>query len=188
MSTSPQRSIWLSGLGLAGLALWGGHYYLHSSDGLVEREQANLRKTAGLREEMDGAREKIAAIAPIEQRAAEIPGELDRWREERRSGPEVVWFPDWLRAQLRRFGIVEAQIRLNTRVPEPGLPGFSRSCWNVNLPKQDGVRNATALLLAVKEIGQRERFVKTLDCSIRANPEEPNRPAGAFNVEVLIAD
>jgi hypothetical protein len=86
------------------------------------------------------------------------------------------------------MGVADAQIRLNTEVPEPGLPGFKRTCWNVNLPPQDGLRSVTAALLAVREIEQRDRFVKILDCSIRSNPREPARPVGAFNVEVLIPE
>ena len=103
-------------------------------------------------------------------------------------GSAVVWFPVWLKAQIHPFGVVESQIRLNTEVSEPGLAGFRRTYWNVNLPPQAGMRNMTAAVLAVKAIEQRGRFVKVLDCSFHSNTEEPHWPAVSFNVEALIQD
>ena len=191
MSVSPKRSktsVWLARVGLFGVALMGGHFLLQSQGALREREQASRRKTAELRERLENAREAITEIREMEQQAASARADLDRWSHERSSGPTVVWFPLWLKAQLHRFGVVESHIRLNTEVPEPGLSGFKRTCWNVILPPQSGMRNMTAALLAVNEIEQRERFVKVLDCSLRSDAEEPHWPAVSFNVEALIRE
>lgn len=182
------KTIWLVGTGLVGLALWSGQIQLRSYKIFRERDEANERKAAELHRQLESAHRTIGEVKEIEQQAAAVRTGLDRWATERQTGPTVVWFPGWLKAQLLRRGIAEAQIRLNTEVPEPGLPGFKRTCWNVNLPPQEGVRSMTALLLAVRDIEQRDRFVKILDCSIRAVPEEPARLVGAFNVEVLIPE
>ena len=191
MSASPPpstKTTWLLGSALVAAALWAGNFHLRSAGLLHEREQANRRKIEALRGQLESARQVIAEIGVIERQAAAAGTELDRWSQERPTGPTVVWFPVWLKAQLNRVGIAEAQIRLNTEVPATGLPGFKRTCWNVNLPPQGGMQNMTALLLAVEEIEQRERFVKILDCSFRSAVVDPHWPAGGFNVEALIRE
>lgn len=191
MSASPPRSrmrIWLLSGGLLGLALWNGHLQLQAHGALREREQANRRRIAALRGQLESAHLAMEEIKVIAQQEATARAELDRWSRERQSGPTVVWFPLWLKAQLRRVGIVEAQIRLNIEVPEPGLPGFKRTCWHVNLPPQAGLRSMNEVMLAVKEIEQRERFVKILDCTFLAATAEPHWPAGGFNVEALVRE
>lgn len=191
MSVSPQKSgtkLWLRSGGLLGLAACGICFHVHSHRTLVEREEADRRRVAALRGKVEDTHQAISEIAAIEHEANEARAGLDRWTQERSAGPAVVWFPEWLRAQLRRFGIVEAQIRLNAERPQPGVAGFKRISWNVSLPPQNGMRSLTSVLLAVKEIDQRERFVTVLDCSFHSSVEEPHWPAGGFNVEALIRE
>lgn len=188
MNTWPllrRKRTWLL---LAVLVLWAGYHYLQSQGALREQALADRRQAEELRGQLESADRTMETIKLLGQETAAARAKMDRWDQARPEGPSVVWFPVWLRARLQQAGIVEAQIRLNTEIAEPGFPGFKRTYWNVNVPPQAGLPSMKAVLEAVEKIEQRERLVKIADCSFRASAVDPYWPAGGFNVEALVPD
>ncbi len=137
---------------------------------------------------MADARRELLAMKELEQKAAHTRASLTTLHGESPAEPAVVWFPSRLREGLSGFGIATVAIRLNTAVPEPGLAGFKRTYWNVDLPLQEGMGSMTGVLLALVEIEQRKSFVKILDFSFHSDVAEPHGPVGLFNVEALVRE
>lgn len=175
---------------LAGSAVLGAAWWFHTHwiAPLQRREIEARQCLVEVRQRIEDARSELQAINELGQTAAHARASLTTLQGESPSEPAVVWFPARLRQCLSSFGIAEAAIRLNTAVPEPGLAGFKRTYWNVNLPLQDGMRSMTGVLLAVAEIEQRKSFVKILDFSFHSDAAEPHGPVGGCNVEALVRE
>lgn len=175
-------------VGLVGLALCGIYAHIQSRGSLATREEAAWRKTAERHEELQRTQETLAEIAALELEAEEARAGLDRWDQGRGAGSLRVWFPEWLRSQLRHSGIGEAQIRVTSERAEPGLVGLKRISCHVHVPAQKGAPNVAAVILALRDLDQRERFVRVVDCSFRAGAEAPHWPMGDFNIEAVVRE
>ncbi len=181
-STLVRRAFVLAAVGVLGFSAWVFVEHRKSMRSIGAREQSNQIRLAELATRLADARKAIDGISEIEQQTASVRSGLVRWSGQVSSAAAKVWFPVWLKEQLQSIGISEAQIRLNTEIPEPGLSGFKRSFWNVNLPEQAGLSDIPKLLLRLQEIEQRGSTFKFLDCNIRTGQRSPT---AVFNVEVI---
>jgi len=185
MSSAPSISVrqFLMGGVLLGAAWW---FHSHWFVPLQQREVECMRELGEARQRVSDAKLKIHEVSRKEQAARVTRGVLDSLQGDIPKEPMVVWLPVRLRTHLRGTGIADAAIRMNSAMPEPDVPGYERSFWHLNLPKQGGMRNINDVLLAVAEIERQQPFVRILDLSFSADPEEPHWPAGRFNVSVLV--
>jgi hypothetical protein len=179
---------WLMAGMLVGALVWTYHMHRKSLGPVIEREQANRLRLTELNGQLERANEVLHQARVAAAHANNARMKLAGWSEDSSSRPVLVWFPERLKAHLRKFEISNADIRLNSEVPEPGVKGFKRTYWHVHLPPQDGLLGVVPLLRAVAEIEREERFVRVLDCSVLAGSEELRRPGGTLNIEALIRE
>jgi hypothetical protein len=173
----------LTGGAVLGVAWW---FHSHWLVPLQHREVESLKALADVRQRISEAKAKIREIGEQEQAAGGARGLLESLRDDVPKEPTAVWLPVRLQKHLRTGGISEAGIRLNSTIPEPGVTGYERTYWHVNLPMQDGTRTMNGLLLAVGEIERQEPFVRILDISFVSGSEEPHWPVGGLNVTALV--
>lgn len=173
----------LAGGAVLGVAWW---FHSHWLIPLQRREVECLKTLADVRQRLSDAKAEIHEISKQEQVAAGTRGLLHSLQHGIPKEPTAVWLPVRLRAHLRSAGIADAGIRLNSEIPEPGVPDYERTYWHLNLPRQEGMRTMGGVLLAVTEIERQEPFVRILDVSFSADPEEPHWFAGGFNVTALV--
>jgi len=173
----------LAGGAVLGVAWW---FYSHWLVPLQQREVECQKTLAETRQRLSDAKMQIQEIAKEEQAAAGTRSLLNSLQNGIPKEPTAVWLPVRLKAHLDSAGITEAGIRLNSAIPEPGVPDYERTYWNLNRPRQEGMRTMGAVLLAVAEIEKQEPFVKILDVSFNADPEAPHWFAGGINVTALV--
>lgn len=173
----------LTGGAVLGVAWW---FHSHWLVPLQQREVGCLKALADVRQRLNDAKVQIQEIGNQEQAAAGTRSLLNSLQAGIPKQATAVWLPVRLKTHLRSAGIAEAGIRLNSTTPEPGVPGYERSYWHLNLPRQEGMRTMAGALLAVAEIERQEPFVRILDVSFSADPEEPHWSAGGFNVTALV--
>lgn len=173
---------------LIGGALLGAAWWFHSHFlvPLQQREVGCLQKLAEVRQRIGEAKARIDEIGKQESATASARDLLDSLKGNFPKEPTVVWLPLRLKTHLRGAGITEVGIRVNSALPEPGAPGFERSFWNLNIPRQEGMQTMNGLLLALKEIERQESFVRILDLSFVADSAPPHWPAGGLNVTALV--
>ncbi len=172
----------------AGAAMVGVAWYFntHWLVPLRLREAESRQKLADARQRISDSKGKIREIGVEEHAARAARASLDSLQRDIPKDPTPVWLPVRLKKHLRSAGIAEAGIRMNVAIPEPGIPGYERSYWHLNLPRQEGMRTMSGLLLAVAEIERQEPFVRILDVSFSSDSDEPHWPAGGFNVTALV--
>ncbi len=192
MKRNSPRAKFVFVLFVAGLMCYSGWTLVEhrrSMRPIVVGELANRLRLAELEGQLADARKEIDGKTEIERQTASAREDLLRWSNGKVPvGPSKVWFPVWLKERLESIGITESQIRLNTEIPEPGLSGFKRSFWNVNLPAQAGLSDIPKLLLALQDIQEREPLIKILDCTLHPGPEGLHSLTGTFNVEAIVED
>lgn len=173
---------------LAAGAVLGAAWCIHSHwlVPVQQREAECLQALADVRQRLGDAKAKIQEIRRQEQAAGGARGLLASLRDNVPEEPTSVWLPVRLRAPLRSAGIEEAGIRMNSAIPDPSVPGYERTFWHLNLPRQDGMKTMGGVLLAVAEIERHEPFVRILDVSFATDSEEPHWPAGGLNVTALV--
>lgn len=185
MSSAPSmsfRRIVAGGVAL-GAAWW---FHTHWIAPLRQRETECQQAVADVQQHLSDAKAELKEIGREEQEVAHARGLLDSLHADVPKGPTVVWLPVRLRTHLRSAGIAEAGIRINSVVPESGVAGYERTYWHLNLSKQEGMQNMSAVLLAVAEIERQAPFVRILDVSFCADNKEPHWPVGGFNVTALV--
>jgi len=170
------------------LVIGAGSFVTEQIYPLWEKERTNRSQLVDLNGKIKRAQKVIASVEAIEKRSRETREALARMTQEHAMGPAVVWFPARLKEYLGRFGIADAQIRLNSTVPDPENEEFKRTFWNVQFPPQAGVQDMNAILLAVAAIEDREQFVRILDCSFASDPNDPHWPTGSFNISAMIRE
>jgi hypothetical protein len=169
-------------------AVLGAAWWFHSHwlVPMQQREARCLQALPDVQQRVGDAKATIHEMSKQEQMAAGARSLLDSLQDGLPKDPTAVWLPVRLKADLRSAGIAEVGIRMNSAIPEPGVPGHERSYWHLNLPRQDGMRTMGALLLAVADIVRQEPFLRILDVSFGSDSEEPHRPAGSLNVTALV--
>jgi hypothetical protein len=175
---------------LTGSLVLGAAWWFHAHwIAPLQRHEVQARKgLAETRQRIEDARSELQVIRELGLRAARASASLTTLQGESLAEPAVVWLPMRLNHCLGGLGIEKVAIRLNAAVSEPGLAGYKRTYWNLNLPLQDGMRSMSGVLLAVAELEQRKSFVKVLDFDFRSDAAEPHGPVGVCNVEVLVRE
>ena len=153
---------------------------------LHQRESALWQEVAALQQRSDDVRKEMSQIKENEQEAMRLRGNLNSLFDDVPLGPAISWFPGRLKTQLSGFGVTKAEIRQNTAVQIPGLPGFEWTFWHVQLPRQGGIRKVSDILLAIAQIEQQDRFVKVVDLTVRADQQEALWVAGNVNVAAFV--
>lgn len=173
---------------LAGGVVLGTAWWFHSQMlvPLQQRERECLRAIDDVQRRLTDARAVLQEIRDRETKVASAGAALDPLRGEAPKDPTVIWLPERLKKDLHSGGIAEAGIRVNSALPEPFAGGYERTYWHINVPQQPGIPNMNAALLAVTEIERQESFVRILDLTFRADPDEPHRPAGSLNVSAIV--
>lgn len=184
--TARARSVALCG-GVLGSVALAAAFVQRCQIAPLEQKQAETRRMLA---EMEGrllsARAEMAGIKEREQEIARIRKDLNALHATAELGPAVTWFPTRIKEQLSAFGVSEAEVRRNTSVAVPGLPGYEWSYWHVALPPQAGLRKVTDALAAVAQIDGRDRFAKIVDFSMSAGVGESPAPSGRINVKTFV--
>lgn len=151
---------------------------------LQHRQATELQEVAEVRERLRNAQEEMGGIKTQEQEANRIRSALNSVHANVPIGPAIAWFPPRLKTQLANRG-VQAEVRLNSSAPEPGLASFERTYWHLSLPQQAGVRTMTDALLAVAQIEQQDNFVKILDFSF-SETGDTGSTVGRVNLKAFV--
>ena len=173
---------------LAGSVVLCAAWWFHSHwIAPLRRHETDCQKSlVELRQRLGDAKEQIRMAGEQAAEAARVQASLELLRGGISSGPTTVWLPVRIKTHLQRAGVADTVIRMNSALPEPGLAGYERTSWNLNVPRQEKLQNMNGILLAVAEIESKEPFVRILDLSFRSEVKEPHLPAGVINVTALV--
>lgn len=158
------------------------HYWLQPFE--VRREQVQ-REMADLARRTETAHEGVKQVQDLELESAAARVAFERWQRELPPGSAMLWLPERIKSHFGRFGFANPVSRLNTTVPEPGLPRLKRSFWAVEIPVANPDKDTTAALLAVAELDQQDALVRVLDFSVRPDTRKGGRHVATLNISVL---
>ena len=183
----PPRSPFLRRILTGGAAL-GAAWWCHSHwIAPLQRCEAESQRSLGeARLRLSDAREQIRKTGEQAPEAARVRASLEALHSDIPSEPTAVWLPVRIEKHLQSGGIAGAVIRMNSKSPEPGVAGYERSFWNLNVPRQDTMKNLDDVLLKLADIESKEPFVRILDLSFHSEAEHQHSPAGGVNVTALI--
>lgn len=176
------RSLLAVALMLGGIAI-----YYHVRIAPLRQQQSEAgQQIAIVRGHLEAAQRELGKIKTLEQERWRFRQHLNALHEDSPVAPAVTWFPARMKAHLARYGVGQAEIRLNTIESKSCIAGFDRSYWHVKLPPQPGLRKMTDALLAVAQFEQHDRFVKIVDLNLRAQPGEASVISGDVNVTAFL--
>ena len=173
---------------LTGSAALGAAWWFHSHwiVPLQRCEVESQQTLAQSRARLSDAREQIRKTSERAPEAARVNALLKALHSGIPGEPTAVWLPVRIEKHLRSAGIVDTVIRMNATSPEPGIAGYERSFWNLNVPRQERMKNLDGVLLELADIESKEPFVRILDLYFHSEAEHQHSPAGGVNVTALI--
>lgn len=173
---------------LTGSVALGAAWYFHSHwiAPLQRCEAECQRSLAEARVRLSDARDQIRKTSDQAPEAARVSASLKALHSGIPGEPTAVWLPVRIEKHLRSAGIVGTVIRMNATSPEPGIAGYERSFWNLNVPRQERMKNLDGVLLELADIEAKEPFVRILDLYFHSEAEHQHSPAGGVNVTALI--
>jgi hypothetical protein len=148
------------------------------------KEGELIQKITQLRQQNLVARREVQAIKEEEQAAGTARMTLRQLRRDLPSGSAIAWLPTRIKEHFALRGIADAVTRLNTTGDEPGMPGYEKSYWAVDLPMTGATSEMRHLLTAVADLEQPGSIVKVLDLAIRE--EELGRRTAVINIAALV--
>jgi hypothetical protein len=115
------------------------------------------------------ARDAIQQTRDLERECAAIRAQL-AGRGDSKTSP-LFWFPEQMSRYFRQFGVEDVTTRVNTGVPEPGLPNYQRTFWAVALPLAANRADIDRALLALAELETADPLTKVHTLSAFADSE-----------------
>ena len=153
---------------------------------LREREHQLQSKATVLHGQLSDARNEAAEIQELELKTASGRVELHRLDNEFPSSSPRQWVPERIKKHFDRYGFAQLTTSVKSAVDEPGMPGYERISWKLNLPVQNVTQASGSLLLAVADLEQTERVVRVKDVEIHKDADEPVRSTAAVNFSTLV--
>ena len=177
---SPVTQMWTRRLIMLGVTLAaGGMFYEQSTNHAIGRQNAAMKAR------IEDARRVIAEIQEQEAREKKERADLEARHEGSPPMPALVWFPGRVKQHFARFGDSEAVARLNTAIDEPGLPGFERSYWAIEMGAGKTSAEALEICMAIGEFERLNASVRVVDMAIRPDTDNPGTRLMVVNLSVL---
>ena len=101
-------------------------------------------------------------------------------------GSAQVWLPEMVRKHFKAAGHEVAIVRLNSLHELPESREFQRGYWSVGLPVDDSGDDVPGLLTAVAQFERQNSYVRVLDFTIAADPENPGKRIAGMNLTTLV--
>jgi hypothetical protein len=144
---------------------------------------ANTQKSiAALEPEIARARDQIARDIEVQKQAPiaqEILAQIDGMIPE---GAPVAWFPTLLSDFFKHHGIEKVSTRLNGEAAVPGISGYRRITWGVELPKVDGM----VFPKAMAELENTEPLIAVESVTIETQRDEPDQQRVVLTLNNLV--
>jgi hypothetical protein len=160
--------------------------YRKSVAPLRKRQAEALRDVARLGKRIADAQKSIAGIRTRETEVDRIRDGIDKAQAGLPPGSAGDAFPAWVKEHFAHCGITVPAVRLDSVQDEPGVSGYERGLWSVDLPIDEAGRNIASLLGAVADLDQRDSFVRVLEFEIRPDPEKPGARLGSLNLATVL--
>lgn len=112
---------------------------------LKARQTATTKSIAALEPAISKAKAQLARDASVSAQAPIATATLATIDSMIPEGAPVAWFPPRMADFFKSRGIDRVTTRLNSEVAMPGLPGYRRLTWAVDLPRVEWLSFASAV-------------------------------------------
>jgi hypothetical protein len=159
----------------------GGVFYEQG----VKRGRA--RETAELHGRIVEGQRFVAEAEKLEFRAVEATRPRALVDIDLPPGSAQVWLPPMVKKHFANAALEVSVIRLNSIQEIPETPNFRRGYWSIGVPVEEDGKNIPAVLTTLAQLEKQNPYLRVLDFSIAADPENPGKRIAGMNLTTLVA-